>query len=104
MKILKTLLFAPLAVLISMPAYAHQYDNDGYSRYEKRIEHRHKGHHGKHYKFNRGRHYSWHKKPYGLYKKRHGWHRKPNYGYRHHGYGLFDNDGWELILRLSDDF
>ena len=96
MNILKTLLFAPLAVLISMPVYAHDYDHDGYSRYDKRFEHRHK--------YDRGHHYGWYKRPYGLYKKRHDMHRRPYYGYRDHGYGLFADDGWELILRLSDDF
>ena len=103
MNILKTLLFAPLAILISMPVYAHQYDHDGYSRFEKRIEHHHKGHHRKHHFHHPGNRYGWHKRPYGLYKKHH-WHKRPYYGYRGHRYGIFDNDGWELILRLSDDF
>ena len=82
----------------------HDYDHDGYSRFDKRGTHDYKNYHNKHFKHDRGRHLGWYKKPYGLYKKHYDWHRKPYYGYRDHGYSYFDNDGWELILRLSDDF
>ncbi|NNJ91250.1 MAG: hypothetical protein HKP55_06220 [Gammaproteobacteria bacterium] len=133
MNIIKTLLIAPLAVLVAMPVYADRYENNGHSQFDKRVERQesrlrkevknhdltrkkafnksyrvrqydlHKGHRGKSQKYNRGHHYGWHKKPYGLYKKHYSWHRRP-YGYHDHGYRSFDNDGWSLILRLSDDF
>lgn len=104
MTILKTLMVAPLALLLAMPAYAHDYGTRGYSGNDKRVEQRQKYHHKKHHRLERGHHYGWHKRPYGLYKKRYDWHRKPYYGYHRPRYSLFDDDGWELILRLSDDF
>ena len=97
MNILKTLLIAPLACLIAMPVYAHNYDYDGYSRYGKGLEHQYKGHHGKHKKHARGHHYGWYKKPYYGY-------RGHRHGYYPHGPRYYDDDGWSLILRLSDDF
>jgi hypothetical protein len=97
MNLLKTLLIAPLAALIAMPVYAHQYDYHGYSHDGRHVEHQHKGHHGKYKKYDRGHHYGWYKKPYYGY-------RDHGHGYYNHGPRYFDNDGWELILRLSDDF
>ena len=108
MKTLKLIFIASLASAFAMPVYAHQYGHDGHSRYEKRhghyLGHDIKSHkHHKYHKHHRGHRHGWHKKPYGLYKK-HRLHRRPHYGYHNHGHGYFDNDGWELILRLSDDF
>ena len=102
MKILKLIFVAPLAALLAMPVYAHQYDHDSHPRYEKRHDH-YLGRDIRSHKYHRGNRHGWHKKPYGLYKK-HRWHKRPHYGYRYHGHRYFDDDGWELILRLSDDF
>jgi len=104
MNILKTLMVAPLAILFAMPAYAHHYDTHGYMGNDKRFEQRHRHQYKKHPTLKRRHHHGWHKRPYGLYKKRYDWHRKPYYGYYKPRYRLFDDDGWELILRLSDDF
>lgn len=132
MKILKTLLIVPLAALLSMPVYASRDDNDSRSeshqerydsrndgkqgRYERKKQdsnlHKasHKTYKHKHYKHkrhvNHGRYYGHdHGHHYGEYKKHYRNHGH-THGYGRYGYGnrLYDNDGWSLILRLSDDF
>ncbi|MBT8440259.1 MAG: hypothetical protein KJO91_11070 [Gammaproteobacteria bacterium] len=156
MKILKTLMVLPIACLISMPVFAHQYDHDGYSRFDKRVDkqksrirqgvksgeltrkeasklrHQQKkiaklerklsrdgyltrherkklnrrqnkaseriyrlkhndqsrDHGHQHHKSHRGHHDGRYNKPY----------------YNDYGYRLSGNDGWALVLRLSDYF
>jgi len=156
MKILKTLMVLPIACLVSMPVFAHQYGDHGYSHFDKRVEkqksriregvksgeltrkeasklrHQQKkiarlerkfrrdgyltrherkklnrqqnkaseriyrlkhndlsrNYGRKHHKSHRGHHSSWYNKPY----------------YNDYGHRLSGNDGWALVLRLSDHF
>ena len=156
MNIFKTLMIVPMACLVSLPVYAHQYGHDGYSRFDKRVERQHariregvksgeltrkeagklrkqqkniarherklsrdgdltrherrkldrrqdkaskriyrlkhndvfRGHHHKHHRPHRGHHYGWYKKPY----------------YKDYGYHRHIDDGWSVVLRLSDYF
>ena len=171
MNILKLIFIAPLAGLLAMPVYAHHYDDDGYSRFDKRVERqksriregvksgeltrkeasklrnqqkkitklerkftkdghlsrqerkklekkqdkaskkiyrlkhndRYKGRHGKAHKHHHGHHYGWHRKPSVIYSKKY-WHKRPYYSFHDHGHRYFDDNGWALILRLSDSF
>ena len=64
-----------------------------------RLKHndQYKKHHRQHKRHDNGHHYGWYKKPYYGYRDQY-------YGQHSHGHRLYDDDGWSLVLRLSDDF
>lgn len=102
---------------------ARKYESDGHlSRHERkklekkqdkaskkiyRLKHNDqlKTHRGKHKHHHHGYHdghrHGWNKKPYKVYR-RHG--HSHDHGYVKYGGRYFDDDGWSLVLRLSDDF
>ncbi len=70
-------------------------------KHNDRNRHAQHGRHGKH-KLVHGNHHGKHKPAYGYRYGKHA--HRSKHAYHGHGGRYYANDGWALVLRLSDDF